>query len=108
VSITGPQGNGISLGGIGYAGTIQNVWNGIAGIRARVKLGESGFYLPFYADVGGGGSVPTWQIAGGVGYQTGWAGVSLTYRYLSFNQQGDSALKHLSLGGPLLMANFSF
>lgn len=108
VSITGPRGNGPSFGGTGYAGTIENVWNGIAGVRARIKLGNDGFYLPFYADVGGGGSQPTWQIAGGVGYQTGWAGVSLTYRYLSFTQGGSSVIKHLSLGGPLLMATFTF
>ncbi|MBS0559801.1 MAG: hypothetical protein JSR21_07080 [Proteobacteria bacterium] len=108
VSITGPRGNGPSFGGTGYVGAIENVWNGIAGVRARIKIGDQGFYLPFYADVGGGGSQPTWQIAGGVGYQTGWAGVSLTYRYLAFDQGSSRTVKNLSLGGPLLMATFTF
>jgi len=108
ISVTGPRGNGPAFGGIGYVGAIENVWNGIGGVRARIKLGDNGFYAPFYADVGGGGSQPTWQIAGGVGYQTGWAGVSLTYRYLSFEQGSDARVKHLSLGGPLLMVNFTF
>lgn len=108
VSITGPRGNGPSFGGIGYVSGIDNVWNGIAGLRARVRLGDGGFYLPFYADVGGGGSQPTWQIAGGVGYQTGWVGASLTYRYLAFDQGSSATTRKLSMGGPLMMVNFTF
>jgi len=108
VSITGPRGNGPAFGGIGYVGAITNVWNGIAGVRARIKIGDQGFYVPLYADVGGGGSSPTWQIAGGIGYQTGWVGASLTYRYLAFDQSSSAMVKKLSLGGPLLMATFTF
>lgn len=37
-----------------------------------------------------------------------WAAFSATYRYLSFEQGGSAVVKHMSLGGPMLMANFSF
>jgi hypothetical protein len=33
-----------------------------------------------------GGSNLTWQISLGLGYQTGWAGVSVTYCYPSFDE----------------------
>jgi hypothetical protein len=55
-----------------------------------------------------GGWKLTWQIASGLGYQTGWAGVSLTYRYLSFEQGSGAAVQHLTMGGPMMMVNFTF
>jgi hypothetical protein len=108
VSIAGPRANGPSFGGIGYVSGTDDVWNGIAGLRGRIRLANNGFFLPYYFDIGGGGSQPTWQIAGGIGYQTGWAGVSVTYRYLSFNQGSGVTVHKLSLGGPMMMVNFTF
>ena len=64
--------------------------------------------MPYYFDIGAGGSNLTWQIASGLGYQTGWAGVSVLYRYLSFEQGGNATIKHLTLGGPMIMGSFSF
>jgi hypothetical protein len=43
----------------------------------------------------------------GLGYQTGYAGVSLGYRYLSFQQAG-THLGSLALSGPFVAVNFSF
>ena len=42
-----------------------NVWNGIGGFRGRIR--NSGFFIPYYFDIGAGGSNLTWQIASGVG-----------------------------------------
>ncbi len=50
----------------------------------------------------------TWQIASGLGYQTGWAAVSLTYRYLSFDQGSSAVVQRITLGGPMMMVNLSF
>ena len=65
-------------------------------------------FIPYYFDAGAGGSNLNWQIASGLGYQTGWVGASLTYRYLSFQQGNSAVLQHLSVKGPMLMANFTF
>jgi len=55
-----------------------------------------------------GNVTATGGVMGRLGYQSGWAGVSLTYRYLSFEQGGGTVVKHLSLGGPMLMVSFTF
>lgn len=108
LAITGPRGNGATFGGVGGISGSRTIWNGIAGFRGRIRLPVEGLFIPYYFDIGGGGSSPTWQIASGLGYQTGSVGVSLLYRYLSFEQGGGSVVKHLDLGGPMIMVNFTF
>lgn len=108
LTVVGPRGNGATFGGIGSISGSRDIWNGIAGFRGRIRLPVDGLFIPFYFDIGGGGSDLTWQIATGLGYQTGWAGVSLLYRNLSFEQGGSSVARHLNLDGPLLMVNFTF
>jgi hypothetical protein len=108
LTLTGPRGNGATFGGIGSVSGAANLWNGIGGFRGRIRLGDTGLFIPYYFDVGAGGSNLTWQIASGLGYQAGWAGVSLTYRYLSFEQGSTSVLQHLAIKGPEIMANFTF
>jgi len=108
LSLAGPGGGGATFGGNGSISGSRAVWNGIVGLRGRIRLPVEGLFIPYYFDIGGGGSQPTWQIASGLGYQTGWAGVSVLYRYLSFQQGSSSVLRHLDLGGPMVMVNFSF
>jgi len=107
LSIMGPRGNGATFGGNGSVSAGVGIWNGIGGFRGHVKLGNAGFFIPYYFDIGAGGSNLTWQISSGVGYRTSWADLSLTYRYLTF-QQGSGVLDHLSVRGPMLMASFPF
>jgi hypothetical protein len=106
--VTGPRGNGATFGGNGSISASSNIWNGIAGFRGRIRLTDTQLFVPYYFDIGGGGSSPTWQISSGLGYQFSWGAISATYRYLSFQQGGDAFVKHLTYGGPMLMANFSF
>ena len=108
VTLTGPLGNGATFGGIGNVSGTASIWNGIGGFRGRIRLGDTGLFIPYYFDVGAGGSNLTWQIASGLGYQTGWVGASLTYRYLSFEQGSSAVVQHLSVKGPMLMASFTF
>jgi hypothetical protein len=86
----------------------QDIWNGIAGFRGRILIGDSGMFIPYYFDIGAGSSKYTLQVATGIGYQTGWAGVSLTYRYLAFEQGKNDTINYLRMGGPMLAATFSF
>lgn len=109
LTVIGPRGNGATFGGAGRSiSDSQEIWNGIGGIRGNIRLGESHFFVPYYFDIGTGGSQLTWQIAAGLGYQFGWGTLSASYRYLSFEQGGSAFVHHLSLGGPMLMAAFSF
>ncbi len=108
LTVVGPRGNGATFGGTGNISGATSIWNGIAGVRGRIRLPVEGLFIPYYFDIGGGGSKLTWQIASGVGYQTGWAGVSLMYRYMSFEQDGSSLVRHLGMGGPMIMGNFTF
>jgi hypothetical protein len=107
-NIVGPRGNGATFGGVGGISGSRTIWNGIAGFRGRIRLPVEGLFIPYYFDIGGGGSQPTWQISSGLGYQTGWVGVSALYRYLSFEQGSSSVVKNVNMGGPMLMVNFTF
>jgi hypothetical protein len=107
-TIAGPRGNGATFGGIGGISGSGDIWNGIGGFRGRVRLGDAGFFIPYYFDIGAGGSDLTWQISSGVGYHVGPVDVSLTYRYLSFEQGSSAVVQHLDIKGPMLMANFTF
>jgi hypothetical protein len=107
-TIAGPRGNGATFGGIGSVSASVNLWNGIGGFRGRIRLGDTGLFIPYYFDAGAGGSNLTWQIASGLGYHTSFADVSLTYRYLSFEQSSGAVLQHRWVHGPMIMANVSF
>ena len=108
LTVTGPRGNGATFGGGGSVSGSANIWNGIGGFRGRIRVGDGGFFIPYYFDIGTGGSNLTWQISSGLGYHTGPVDVSLTYRYLSFEQGSSSVVQHLWIQGPMLMVNFTF
>jgi hypothetical protein len=110
VQFFGPRGNaGPVFGGSGQLSASQDIWNGIAGVRGRINLGQSKFFLPYYFDIGRGDSKLTWQVQAGVGYRAAsWADVSLGYRYMSFEQYDSAIVRRLSLGGVLLNATFHF
>jgi hypothetical protein len=108
LTLTGPRGNGATFGGNGNSVSGSgNVWNGIGGFRGRVRLGDTNFFIPYYFDIGGGGSSPTWQISSGLAYYASWVDISATYRYLSF-EQNSGVVRHLEVKGPMIMASFSF
>jgi hypothetical protein len=108
VTVTGPFGGSNTFGGSGAIGASGTVWNGIGGVRGRFKFSGSNWYVPYYFDIGAGGSDLTWQISAGVGYQKGPVGISLLYRYLSFQQPKGEEIRELTMGGPMAMLNFSF
>lgn len=108
ITIAGPRGNGAAFGGVGGVSASGDLWNGIVGFRGRVGIGDTAFFVPYYFDIGTGASDLTWHIASGVGYQTRWADASLTYRYLSFEQNSGSAVSRLWFQGPMLAVNFRF
>lgn len=104
--VVGPR-TGEVFARTGRISASDQVWDGIVGLRGRFNLGH-GFYVPYAADIGAGGSSTTWQVQGGLGYSTGWAGVVAGYRYLSYSGTGDSLIRNLHLGGPFVALNMTF
>lgn len=85
-----------------------NLWDGIVGVRGKVRFGESGWFVPYYLDVGTGSSALTWQGLGGIGYAFKWGDVLLAYRHLYYDQNGDKFIQDMRFSGPALGATFRF
>ncbi len=105
---TGPLGETATFERTGSVGESEDLWAGIVGIKGRVRLGEGNWFANYYADLGGGSSLFTWQGAAGIGATFGWGDVVLDYRYLYYDQSGDKLVQDLSFGGLALGANFRF
>lgn len=81
--------------------------DGIIGMRGFLRLSDK-WYLPYYADIGTGGSELTWQLFGAIGYRFGWGDIRLGYRYLSYDLGDDKVMEDLKLSGPVLGVGFKF
>ena len=80
-------------------------WDAIVGVKGRVAFGaDRRWFVPFYADVGGGDSDRTYQVMTGLGYRFGWGEVVGQWRYLDYDF-GAKADK-LAFGGAALAFNF--
>lgn len=84
-----------------------SLWDGILGAKGRLALNDR-WFLPYYLDVGTGDTDLTWQAFGGIGYEFDWGEVSLTYRYLVYDQGSDKILQDVAFGGPKLGIVFRF
>ena len=68
----------------------------IVGFKGRYRIADSTWYIPFYADIGGGGGTTnmTWQGILGVGKTfEKWVDVSLAYRTMYYDMKGDGLLQ---------------
>jgi hypothetical protein len=86
---------------------LGTAWDGVVGVKGQVRLDER-WYLPFYADVGAGDSDLTWQLFGGVGYAFDWGEVSLVYRHIDWQFEGNRGLDNLSFSGPAAAVTWRF
>ncbi|MBU3595292.1 hypothetical protein ICN10_02610 [Polynucleobacter sp. 86C-FISCH] len=83
----------------------------VVGFKGRYRIADSTWYIPFYADIGGGGGTTnmTWQGVLGVGKTfEKWVDVSLAYRTLYYDMKGDGLLQKTTFKGPQLAATFKF
>jgi hypothetical protein len=108
VTGTGPLGSTATFAQSGSVKQSEDVWAGIVGAKGRAMLGESRWFVNYYADAGGASSLFTWQGAAGIGYAFKWGEIILDYRYLYYSQGGDKLIDNLDLGGFALGANFRF
>ena len=107
VDITGP-GGGVVLPAQGSVGKESDRWDGIAGVRGRLGIGESKWSVPYYADLGTGSSDLTWQAITGLTYSYGWGDLMLVYRHLEYDEGKDGLLDGFSFSGPAFGARFRF
>ncbi|WP_162784994.1 hypothetical protein [Polynucleobacter necessarius] len=83
----------------------------IGGFKGRYRIADSTWYIPFDADIGGGGGTPnmTWQGVLDVGKTfEKWVDISLAYRMMYYDMNGDSLLQKTTFKGPQLGATFKF
>lgn len=86
----------------------HDLLDAVVGIRGRLAIGESKWFVPYHLDLGAGSSSLTWQGVTGLGYAMGWGDVQLTYRHLYYDQSNDKFLQDFSFSGPALSATFRF
>jgi len=91
----------------GSASRSQEVVAGIAGIKGNLQLGNTRWFMPYYADVGAGG-FSTYQALAGIGYAFSWGNVELTYRILYLDMGSGNLLQNITMNGPMLAAAFNF
>jgi len=87
----------------------EDLWDGIVGIRGKIRLGRSSNWsLPYYLDIGTGSSDYTWQAMAGIAYGFSWGGVQLVYRHLYYDQKENKLLQNMRFSGPALGITFRF
>ena len=102
---SGPLGLVAQDGSFSRTGVLMDA---IFGLKGKVGIGASGrWFIPYYGDVGTGGSALTWQLASGVGYAFDWGDLRLDYRALHYETDG-KVLKDMTMHGPAIAATFHF
>lgn len=106
-TVNGPHGQ--TFDREGRAKEDGDIWNGIAGLRGQLLLGQSHWYIPFYMDIGAGDSDLTWQLFSGVGYSfSDRIHALFGYRHLEFEKDGNKVIQDLKLSGPALGMHIRF
>jgi hypothetical protein len=90
----------------GTASASDDIWDAIVGVHGTLKLGDGAWFLPYYLDIGTGGSKFTWQALAGVAYQFKWGDVVAAYRYLDYDLSDSKALSDMKMYGPLIGVTF--
>ncbi len=106
-NVAGPAGSAVFTR-VGAVDKSDDLWTGIVGLKGRMMLGASDWFVNYYADIGSGSSARTWQAFGGVGYGFKWGDLVLDYRTLHYNVGGQNLIDELTVSGLSLGARFRF
>jgi len=107
--------NRLSLTGSGPAGrevkrdldVSLDLWDAIIGAHGRIAFDDR-WFVAYYLDVGTGDSELTSTAYTGVGYAFDWGELTLTYRYLYYDQRQSKTIQDLAFYGPVLGVNLGF
>jgi hypothetical protein len=83
----------------------------IIGAKGRYRIADSSWYIPAYADIGGGGGTTnmTWQLMAGIGKTFNKViDASLTYRALYYDMKTGGVLQKTTEQGPQVAVSFKF
>jgi hypothetical protein len=105
--VAGP-GPGQTFPATGNISERTDLWDAIIGVRGRVRLGESQWFMPFHLDLGAGSSTFTWQGLLAISYAFKWGDATLGYRHLYYDQSDDKLFQDFRFSGPTLGATFRF
>jgi hypothetical protein len=104
IGVNDPQGTELSSGAYSASG---DLWDGVIGFQGQFDLGGR-WRLPYHLDIGTGNSQITYQALAGAAYEFGWGNLSLTYRYLYYDQGNDGVIHEMTVDGPVFAAGFQF
>jgi len=104
LSLGGPLPNGVSRD------SSATITNAIVGVKGRVRISDSDWYVPFYLDVGGGGAQTnfTSQAMLGIGKAYSWGDVSLAVKNVYYQLTPKQVTSDLDLFGVALGVTFRF
>jgi len=105
-ALSGP--NGAVFAQSGSISQREDLWDVIVGVRGRLKLGESSWFVPYYLDAGTGSSSLTAQALAGIGYAFKWGEIVATYRTVYYDLDEDELLQDIRFAGPAIGATFRF
>jgi hypothetical protein len=81
----------------------------IVGLKGRVRISDSDWFVPFYADIGGGGSSQVTTMAFlGVGRSFDWGDAVLGVKNLYFQQKNQGLTTNTNLLGVAMGVGFRF
>ena len=85
----------------------ENLTDGFVGLRGQVMFNDN-WFLPYYADIGTGGSDLSYQLYAALGYRFGWGDIRLGYRHLDIEMGDDKLMDSLQVSGPVFGIGFRF
>ena len=100
--------NGFQLG---YSQSINNTSvDPIIGLKGRIRIADADYFIPFYADVGGGGgnTQVTSQSFVGIGRAFDWGDAQIGVKDLYYSQKSQGITTNLNYLGIAAGATFKF
>ncbi len=91
------------------AATNTTITDPVIGFKGRARISDSDWFVPFYLDIGGGGSTEvTTQAFLGLGRAFDWGDAVLGVKNLYFQQRNQGATTNMDLFGLALGVAFKF
>jgi hypothetical protein len=78
----------------------------IIGVRGKAKLGDTNWFIPYYADVGFGQSDSSYQALLGIGYAFNWGEITAAYRALDYKLDDSKFVSDVRFHGGLIGLGF--
>jgi len=86
----------------------ESWWDAYGGFKGRYNITDK-WFVPFRADVGGGGSTLVWQAMAGIAYQFNpMFDMKLGYRYMAVDYSDGGFVYDVATSGPLLSLGLTF